>query len=141
MSCVTSLLPSTTCGRAVAAGDYSDSWRINDGLILHDGCVFVSSTSAILPDALQLAHTAGHEGVQKMLQRLRADFFLEHDRRTVRDYVRSCATCQWNKTEAPYPTGLLQPLPVPSRVWSDNIHGLCRGAPQGTRQECHTHCG
>jgi hypothetical protein len=30
---------------------------------------------------------------------------------------------------------------VPSCVWFDNIHGLRRGAPQGTRQERHTHGG
>ena len=44
---------------------------------------------------------------------------MEHDRRVVRDYIRTCATCQRNKTEALHPAGLLQPLPVPSRVWAD----------------------
>lgn len=31
----------------------------------------------------------------------------------------SCFTCQRNKTEALHPTGLLQPLQVPSRIWAD----------------------
>jgi hypothetical protein len=75
--------------------------------------------SPLLPDVLQLAHTVGHEGVQKTLLRLGTEFFVEHDRRVVRDYVRACATCQRNKTEALHPVGLLQPLPVPSRVWAD----------------------
>jgi hypothetical protein len=48
---------------AVAASDHGDSWRVTDGLILHDECVFTPSTSAVLSDILQLAHTAGHEGV------------------------------------------------------------------------------
>ena len=60
-----------------------------------------------MPDVLQLAHTAGHEGVQKTLQRLRADFALDHDRRTVSDFVRACSTCQRNKTESLQPAGLL----------------------------------
>jgi hypothetical protein len=66
-----------------------------------------------------MAHTTGHEGVQKTLQRLRAEFFIEQDRPLVRDFVRACATCQRNKTETLQPAGLLQPLLVPSRVWAD----------------------
>jgi hypothetical protein len=81
--------------------------------------VFVPGSSPILDDILQLAHTEGHEGIQKTLLRLRTEFFVEHDRRIVGDFVRSCAVCQRNKTETLHPAGLLQPLPVPSRVWAD----------------------
>ena len=73
----------------------------------------------MLDDVLRLAHTGAHEGIQKTLQRLRTEFYVEHDRRIVRDFVMSCATCQRNKTEALHPVGLLQPLPVPSHVWAD----------------------
>jgi hypothetical protein len=92
---------------AAAAGVHGPQWSVRDGLLLHDGHVFVPALSSLLPDVLQLAHTVGHEGVQKMLQRLRTEFFVEHDRRVVRDYVRACATCQRNKTEALHPAGLL----------------------------------
>jgi transposase InsO family protein len=37
----------------------------------------------------------------------------------VQDFVRACATCQKYKSEHLHPTGLLQPLPVPSIVWAD----------------------
>jgi len=67
----------------------------------------VPSSSAVLDDVLQLAHTAAHEGIQKTLQRLRTEFFVEHDRRVVRDFVLACTTCQRNKTEALHPAGLL----------------------------------
>lgn len=48
---------------AIAAGDHGVTWRVHDGLILHDGRVFIPSTSALLLDVLQLTHTVGHEGV------------------------------------------------------------------------------
>jgi len=79
----------------------------------------VPSALPLLPNILELAHTVGHEGIQNTLQRIHADFYVVHDRRVVHGYVRACSTCQCNKTEALHPTGLLQPLPVPSRVWAN----------------------
>ena len=69
--------------------------------------------------AFLLAHTAGHEGTQKTLHRLRADFYIPGDRTLVQDWVRSCVTCQQNKTLTQRPASLLQPLEVPSQVWAD----------------------
>ena len=46
---------------AVAAGLHGDTWSVQDGLLLHRGRVFIPSTSALLEDVLQLAHTGGHE--------------------------------------------------------------------------------
>jgi len=63
---------------------------------------------------VHLAHSAGHEGVQKTLVRLRADFYIPGDRQLVHDFVRSCDVCQRNKTPTTQPAGLLQPLDVPS---------------------------
>ena len=66
-----------------------------------------------------MSHTAAHEGIQKTLQRLRKDFVIDNDRAVIRDFVRSCTTCQRNKTEALHTAGLLQPLEVPHQVWAD----------------------
>jgi len=90
----------------------------------------VPTTSRSLPAVLQLAHTAGHEGTQKTLQRLRRDFAIDHDRNVVRDFVRACATCQRNKTEALHPAGLLQPLDIPSQVWADISMDFVEGLPK-----------
>ena len=103
---------------AVATGAHGASWTVHEGLILHDGRVFVPASSPLLDDVLQLAHTGAHEGIQKTLRRLRAEFYVEHDRRVVGDFVRSCSMCQRNETETLHPTGLLQPLPVPGALAS-----------------------
>jgi transposase InsO family protein len=108
----------TALSTDITTGRRDGSWAVTDGLILRDGRVFVASTSPSLDAILQLAH-AGHEGVQKTLHRLRSEFHVEHDRRAVTDFVRACPTCQRNKIDALQPAGLLQPLPVPSRVWAD----------------------
>jgi len=79
---------------------------------------------------LQIAHTNAHEGIQKTLHRLRADFVVDGDHRLVREYVRACAICQRNKTESLHPAGLLQPLDVPALVWSDISMDFVEGLPK-----------
>jgi hypothetical protein len=46
-----------------------------------------------------MAHSTGHEGVQKTLHRLRSDFYIPGDWALVQAWVRTCTTCQCNKTE------------------------------------------
>ena len=89
------------------AADRGAPWRVVDGLILHGTRVFVPVQSALLPIVLELAHSVGHEGVQKTLHRLRAQFYVEGDRAHVRDYVHACAICQKNNVDSLRPAGLL----------------------------------
>jgi hypothetical protein len=79
-----------------------------------------------VPEALSMcllilldAHECGHEGIEKMLHRWRASFYNPRVVHRVREFVQGCSTCQRNKTKHLHPAGLLQPLPVPSQVWSD----------------------
>jgi transposase InsO family protein len=100
------------------AGELGPPWRLADGL-LHGKRIFVPDTADLRMHALDLVHAVGHEGLQKTLQRLRAEFYIPHDKRLVQDHVRTCATCQRNKTQTLQPASLLQPLEVPSQVWAD----------------------
>jgi hypothetical protein len=53
-----------------------------------------------------------------------------HAARNVREFVRGCTICQQNKIEHLHPTGLLQPLPVPSEIWSDIAMDFVDGYPK-----------
>ena len=94
----------------LATGELEEPWHLADGLLLHGRRVFVPAHEDLHHQVLLLAHSAGHEGVQKTLHRLRADFYIPGDRALVHDWVRSPMTCQRNKTQTLRPAGLLQPL-------------------------------
>jgi hypothetical protein len=72
----------------------------------------------------------GHEGNEKMLHRLWAMFYSPLARCRVRDFVQSCEVCHRNKTEHLHPVGLLQPLPIPSQVWSDIAMDFVEALPK-----------
>lgn len=107
-----------------------DGWAWTDGLLLHHGKVYVPQSLDIADALIAHAHGTGHEGVQKTLLRLRADFAIAHDRTRVREFVRRYEVCQRNKTEHLRPGGLLQPLPVPSTVWADIAMDFVEGVPR-----------
>jgi len=111
-------------------GELDEPWRLADGLLLHGRRVFVPDHDDLRHQVLLMAHSAGHEGVQKTLHRLRADFYLPRDRAMVQDWVRSCETCQRNKTETLRPAGMLQPLDVPAQVWADISMDFIEGLPK-----------
>ena len=112
------------------AGELPAPWHFDDGLLLHGSHIFVPDHEDMRHQILLLAHSAGHEGVQKTLYHLRADFYIPRDHALVQDWVRACSTCQRNKTESLQPASLLQPLKVPSQVWADISMDFIEGLPK-----------
>lgn len=75
------MTPPCPCYRTQIEGAPNQSpWSVVDGLILFKGRVYVAATSSVI---LELVHGARHEGVHKMLHRLRADFHFPGDRKVV----------------------------------------------------------
>jgi hypothetical protein len=61
--------------------------------------------------------SAGHPGVNRMLALLQKQFWWPGYRADVVRYVRTCASCQRNKSATAKPVGKLTPLPVPTQPW------------------------
>ncbi|WVZ70681.1 hypothetical protein U9M48_019324 [Paspalum notatum var. saurae] len=114
----------------VAAGSAPPGWTDVDGLLLFRGPAFIPDDSILWPQLLDTAHAVGHEGAEKTLHRFRASFYSSRGHRRVREFIRGCFVCQHNKTEHLDPAGLLQPLPVPSEVWSDIAMDFVEGFPK-----------
>ena len=82
----------------LAAASLDAPWAAVDGFLLHGKRIYVPAVDDLRHQVVALAHSAGHEGVQKTLVRLRGDFYIPGDRQLVQDFVRACDVCQRNKT-------------------------------------------
>ena len=60
---------------------------------------------------------SGHSGIERTLEAVHRNYDWPGVSVTVKQYVRSCDSCQRNKSSNQAPAGLLQPLPVPERPW------------------------
>jgi hypothetical protein len=79
---------------------------------------------------LSSAHDTGHEGIQKTIHRFRSSFYNPHALQRVKEFIKGCSVCQRNKTEHLHPGGVLQPLSLPSEVWSDISMDFIEGFPK-----------
>lgn len=60
-----------------------------------------------------------YEGFLKTYKRISRALYREGIKNDIKNKVASCAICQQNKYETLSLPGLLQPLPIPAKVWSD----------------------
>ncbi|KAJ9514191.1 hypothetical protein QJQ45_002279 [Haematococcus lacustris] len=93
----------------------------HEGLWLTEwGRVVVPDDAALRKKVIYTMHdtrSAGHLGMTKTLEQVTRWFTWPGVSENVKSYVRSCHSCQVNKSSAKKPAGLLQPLPIPERPW------------------------
>lgn len=88
-----------------------------------------SSLKAMLLGEYHSSPTGGHAGEVKTYLRLAADWYWMGMRKEVTTFVQKCEVCQQHKFSQRSPAGLLQPLPIPSKVWDDISIDFIEGLP------------
>ncbi|KAL1550842.1 hypothetical protein AAHA92_18755 [Salvia divinorum] len=105
---------------SITEGTAASNLSYVDGLIYWDRRIYVGRASALKCILLYEHHStpqAGHPGVDRTFRRLAASFYWKNMRKEVKEFVSACFDCQTTKYSTQKPAGLLQPLPIPNRVW------------------------
>ena len=94
--------------------------------------IHLSPTSSTLPDVLVDAHSSpagGHFSYLKTLSRISANFFLPWHVHLYKQFIQNCDVCQQSKNKTICPARLLQPLPIPQRIWTEIYMDFMEGLP------------
>ncbi|KAH0604561.1 uncharacterized protein H6S33_006938 [Morchella sextelata] len=78
------------------------------------------------------SNVAGHFGQFKTLERVKNNFFWPNMDKDIEEYVRSCDSCQRNKTSRHKKFGMLQPLKIPYRPWTSISMDFIVGLPESS---------
>ena len=111
-------------------GYQSDSWfqkhaaqlQHDNGLFYHDGCLFIPDCAGLRRKVYASLHESpysGHKGRNATVRLVKREYWWPNMDSDIADWVQVCGSCQRNKGDNQAKPGLLQPLPVPARKWSD----------------------
>ncbi|PNX64261.1 hypothetical protein L195_g053928, partial [Trifolium pratense] len=107
-------------------------YQIRDGLAFFKGKLFLpthSSFKQVLLEEFHASPLGGHSGIHRTYGRLQENVFWFGMRKDVVEFVKNCSVCQQTKPANHSPYGLLQPLPIPDRVWEDISLDFIVGLP------------
>ncbi|KAL0551677.1 hypothetical protein IC582_010766 [Cucumis melo] len=118
--------------RIVADPDCIPHYTVRQGKLFYRGRLVLSKTSSFIPTILHTFHVSvigGHSGQLHTYKRIAAELFWEGMKNDIKQYVDQCHVCQQNKVQALSPVRLLQPLPIPNRIWEDISMDFVEGLP------------
>ena len=105
-----------------------------------DGFIYVEMGRTYIPNSeklkLEIAESehdskfAGHFGRHKTLELITQNLFWPKMDEWIRNYIRSCDTCQRNKSSRHAKYGLLQPLDTPYAPWRSILVDFIVGIPE-----------
>ena len=78
---------------------------------------------------------AGHSEFLKSYQRAKKEFYWPRMKSYFNKFVRDCDVCQRIKSDTTSPTGLLQPLSIPTTPWTDVSMDFIKGFPKSMEYE------
>jgi hypothetical protein len=115
------------------------SYTLTQGILRYKGRIWVGSDPALQQQLISAFHDSpigGHSGFPVTYRRLLSRFCWPAMKHMIREYVRSCHTCQQAKSERLPPAGLLQPLPIPSSPWECATMDFIVGLPPSRQFNC-----
>lgn len=113
--------------------DSHKGFTIYQGNLLYKGRLVIPATSPLLPEIMAAFHDSpigGHGGEKKTYLRMAVKLYWQGMRTSIGEYVKNCQVCQTHKALNTSPTGLLQPIPIPSQTWDEVTMDFIEGLPK-----------
>lgn len=107
-------------------------YQVREGILLFKNRAVIPPSSDLKSILLKEFHDtkiACHSGTLRTLKRLSQNFYWVAMKRDVQEHVAAYDICQRNKSDSRSLVGLLQPLPVPTKVWEDISLDFIDGLP------------
>ena len=79
---------------------------------------------------LHASPLAGHSGFLKMYEQARCNLFWKGMKQEIQHMVFECDTFQRHKGETRLLPSLLEPFPIPTRIWTDISMDFSKGLPK-----------
>ena len=108
-------------------------YSLDHGILLYKGHLVLPKASPLVPALLQEGQASvvgGHFGFLRTYKRLTRDFFWVGMKNDIKEFVEKCLVCQKNKALTLSPAGLLQPLPIPDKIWNNVTMDFIEGLPK-----------
>lgn len=119
---------------AVTVGsEQKQGYSVIGGRLFYKNRLVLSRSSRFIPMILSEYHDGvmgGHSGVLKTIKRIQHLFHWSKLKDDVRKFVSECTVCQTHKYSTLSPAGLLQPIPLPTQIWSEISMDFIEGLPK-----------
>ena len=93
-------------------------WKIEEGLVLKEGRVYVPKDKKLRVEIIQLHHNtpiAGHGGQWKTVKLVTRNYRWPGMTKEIKRYMEGCDQCQRMKNRAERPAGKLKPNQIPEK--------------------------
>ena len=101
---------------------HGNKYTWQDGVLKRKGKVVVGADEELRKQLVNHFHgdaVGGHSGVHVTAKKLGAIFYWKGLKKLVKQWVRDCDMCQRQKPDLSAYPGLIQPLPIPERIWTE----------------------
>ncbi|KAJ7960249.1 Ty3/gypsy retrotransposon protein [Quillaja saponaria] len=108
-------------------------YKWEQGVLKRKGKLVVGNDPTLKQEIIECYHGSpigGHSGVVPTCKRIAVSMYWKGLKPDVKEFVKACGICQKAKYERAASAGLLQPLPIPDRVWTDIAMDFVEGLPK-----------
>lgn len=109
-----------------------EGYTLQQGIIYLNNTIWIGSNSALQTKLIAALHSTaigGHSGIQATYHRVKNLFSWKGLKADVENFVKQCGICQQAKHGQQHPSGLHQPLPIPTAAWQDISMDFIEGLP------------